>query len=138
MTRSVVAAAYSDLPSADAALARVVAAGVADAAVVARQADGGVELRQARQPAVGEGAVAGGTIGFVVGLVFGGPVGGALAGLAGGGAWAARDRGIPDERLRSFGRSLEPGQAAVLALVDDAEEAERRLAPYGDVVVSPL
>jgi uncharacterized membrane protein len=136
---SIVAAAYADAGDADAALKRVLAAGpVEDAAVVVRGPDGRLELRQARQTAVGEGVVGGGTIGLVLGLVFGGPIAGAVAGVAGGGAWAARDTGIPDERMRRFGRALAPGRAAVFVLVEDAGAARRALAPYeGELAVSP-
>lgn len=139
MAGSLVAAAYADAALADAALARALeGGGVEDAAVVSRAEDGSVALRQALLPAVGDGVVGGGTIGFVVGLVLGGPILGAVAGVAAGGGWAAWDRGIPDERMKEFGRGLRPGAAAVFALVDDVEEAERRLAPYEDVAVSSL
>jgi len=137
--RTVIAAAYADGAAADAALERVRGAhGVEDVAVVVREAGGGVELRQGRQPAVGETLVAGGTLGLVVGFVLGGPIGGAVAGMAAGGGWGARDRGIDDERMRAFGRGLTPGRAAVFALVEEPDEATRRLEPYEELLVSPL
>jgi uncharacterized membrane protein len=137
---TVIAAAYADAAAADDALERVRALdGVEDAAVVIRNERGEVELRQGRQPAIGETVVAGGTIGLVVGFLLGGPILGAVAGLAGGGAFGARDRGIPDERMRSFGRELDRGRAAVFALVDDPGAAAERLEPYeGELVVSEL
>jgi len=136
----VIAAAYADVAAADDALERVRALdGVEDAAVVVRTLEGAVELRQGRQPAIGETIVAGGTIGLVVGFLLGGPVIGAVAGLAGGGVFGARDRGLPDEQMRRFGRELAPGRAAVFAIVDDAHSVSERLAPYeGELVVSEL
>jgi len=137
--RTVIAAAYADAAAADAALERVRGAhGVEDAAVVVRKAGGGVELRQGRQPAVGETVVGGGTIGLVVGFVLGGPIGGAVAGMVVGGGWGSRDSGIDDDRMREFGRGLTPGRAAVFALVDDAEAPSLRLEPYEELLVSPL
>ena len=143
MAATVIAAAYADVGEAEAALERVRRLrGVEDAAVVARDAEGRVELRQTRQPAVGEGVVAGGTIGLVAGFVFGGPVLGALVGLAGGGGLAVRDRGVPDERMRSFGDALEPGRAAVFALAADGTAVERvrlALAPWrGELLLADL
>jgi uncharacterized membrane protein len=137
---TLIAAAYADAAAADDALERVRALpGVDDAAVVLRNDEGAVELRQGRQPAVGETVVAGGTIGLVVGFVLGGPIAGALAGMAGGGGWGARDTGIPDERMRRFGRELDRGRAAVFALVEDADEVARSLEPYeGELAVTEL
>jgi uncharacterized membrane protein len=108
---------------------------VRDAAVVARTESGRLELRQTHQVAAGEGVVAGGTVGFVAGMLLGGPVGGALLGMLGGGAWAARDTGVPDARLRELGDSLTPGRALLCALVAaaDARQAREALAPYGEV-----
>ena len=113
-----------------------------DAAVVVKTAGGRVELRQTRQPAVGDSIVGGGTIGLLLGLVVGIPIAGALAGLGGGGGLAAFDRGISDDRMRRFGDELEPGHAALFALVAEVVDWTRvhaRLAPLGgDVAVSQL
>jgi uncharacterized membrane protein len=113
-----------------------------DAAVVLKTADEHVELRQTRQHAVGDSVVGGGTIGLLVGLVLGVPIAGALAGLGGGGAVAAFDRGISDDRMRRFGAELEPGHAALFALVADVADWLRLydlIAPYGgEVAVSQL
>ena len=106
-----------------------------DAVIVVGSADGRVELRQTHQVAAGEGVVAGGTVGFVAGMLLGGPVGGALLGMLGGGVWGARDTGVPDERLRELGRSLEPGQALLCVLVGsgDADALREDLRAYGEV-----
>lgn len=110
-------------------------ADILDAVVVTRSEGGRVDLRQTRQVAAGEGVVAGGTVGFVAGMLLGGPVGGALLGMLGGGVWGARDTGVPDERLRELGESLEPDGALLCALVkaDGANAVREALAPYGEV-----
>ena len=109
--------------------------GVRDAAIVTRTDRGRVELRQTHQVAAGEGVVAGGTVGFVAGMLLGGPIGGALLGMLGGGAWASRDTGLPDVRLRELGESLTPEGALLCELVqaDDADALKEKLAPYGEV-----
>ena len=100
-----------------------------------RTAAGRLELHQTEQMAAGEGVVAGGAVGLVAGLLLGGPVGGALLGMLGGGAFAARDTGLDDDRLRELGATLAPGEALAGALVTlrQADEARAALARYGDV-----
>lgn len=135
-TRLVVVSCASQ-PAAERALAelRELTPETLDAAVVTRGAGGRVELRQTHQVAAGEGVVAGGTVGFVAGMLLGGPVGGALLGMLGGGAWAARDTGVPDARLRELGESVAPGGALLCALVpaDDVPAVRQALAGYGEV-----
>src|SRR5260370_960270 len=62
-----------------------------DAVVRSPGADGHVELRQTRQTGIGEGAIAGGTIGLLAGLLVGLPIAAAVIGLAGGGGFGIRD-----------------------------------------------
>jgi uncharacterized membrane protein len=127
----------SSLAAADDALAGTRGLkGVRDAAIVTRTERGRVELRQTHQIAAGEGVVAGGTVGFVAGMLLGGPIGGALLGMLGGGAWASRDTGLPDARLRELGESLTPEGALLCLLVDaDATAAvSGKVAAYGEVV----
>jgi uncharacterized membrane protein len=96
-------------------------------------ADGRIELRQTRETSVGEGAVTGGTLGLLAGLLLGVPVLAAAAGLLGGGAFGARDTGIPDDTLRALGRGLEAGQVVLCVLVDEEAAAgtAAALAPFG-------
>jgi uncharacterized membrane protein len=145
-TASFVAVAFDSAPDAEAALQAVrglegeKAASIEDAAVVLRTADGRLELHQTKELAVGEGAVAGGSVGLVAGLLLGGPVGGALVGLVAGGGWGLRDTGIPDDRLRQLGKELEPGHAVLCVLVGASGLARVRdaLAPYGEVLEAEL
>jgi uncharacterized membrane protein len=107
---------------------------VLDSVVVTRSESGRVDLRQTRQVAAGEGVVAGGTVGFVAGMLLGGPIGGALLGMLGGGAWAARDTGLPDARLREVGESLgsEGALLCLLVAAADVPAARAKLAAYGE------
>jgi uncharacterized membrane protein len=125
----------SSLGAAESALAETRGlAGIRDSAIVTRTERGRVELRQTHQVAAGEGVLAGGTVGFVAGMLLGGPIGGALLGMLGGGAWASRDTGLPDARLRELGDSLGPDGALLCLLVpaDDAPAVREKLAVYGE------
>ena len=109
-----------------------------DAAVVVKHDDERVELRQTRELAVGEKIISGGSIGLLLGLAVGVPIAAALIGLAGGGGLAAFDRGISDKRMRKFGEELQPGHAAVFALVAEVNWPllHDRLSPYGGEVAA--
>jgi uncharacterized membrane protein len=112
---------------------------VRDAAVVVRTEAGRIELHQAREISVGEGSVTAGSVGLVAGLLLGIPVAGALLGIVAGGGWGFRDTGIPDDRLRAMGETLEPGHAVLCVLVGDGLPRMREaLAPYGEVVDAEL
>jgi uncharacterized membrane protein len=134
-TAELIAVAYPGVERAAEALAAAERLEPRDAVVISRGADGHVQLRQTRQTGVGEGAIAGGTIGLLAGLVVGLPVAAAVAGLAGGGGFGIRDTGIPDERLRALGESLEADQAVLCVLADDVPALTEALAPFGGVVL---
>jgi uncharacterized membrane protein len=109
-----------------------------DAVVVVKAANGKVELRQTQEPSAGDGIVGGGTIGLLLGLALGIPVAGSLVGMVGGGGATAIDRGVSDERMRRYGAELEAGQAALFALVADADWPllRERLTPYGGEIAA--
>ncbi len=114
---------------------------VHDAAIVVKRDDGRVELRQSRELAAGESAVGGGAIGILLGLAVAIPVAGALVGVAAGVGFAALDKGISNDRMRSLGDTLEPGQAVLFALVGevDWELLAAGLAPSGgELVISEV
>lgn len=114
---------------------------LADAAVVVKTDAGHVELHQRRDISPGEGAVGGGVAGVLAGLVLGFPLALPAAGAALGAGLGAFDRGIDDGRMRRLGAELEPGQAALCALVDDAEWAvvRQRMSPLvGELLVAEL
>jgi uncharacterized membrane protein len=77
----------------------------------------------------------------LAGLVIGFPVAAAAAGLAAGAGFGAFDRGIDDGRMRRLGAGLEPGQAALCALVGRADwgVVRERMAPFtGEILVAEL
>lgn len=144
---SFVAAAYPTRAEADGALAALRdlagegSLALRDAAIVSRSPRGRIELQQTKQLAPGEGIVAGGSVGIVVGLLLGVPVAAALTGMAAAGGFAARDTGIPDDRLRALAEGLGPDEAALCALVERADWPllRARLAPYrGEILVAEL
>jgi uncharacterized membrane protein len=128
-----VAVVYGDLPQAERALAAVEPVDPVDAAIVVRDHQGRIELRQTRDRSIGESAVAGGTVGLLAGLLFGIPVGAALLGLLAGGGLGLHDRGIKDDRLRELGKTLHADQAVLCVLVSPEVLADvrDRIAPYG-------
>jgi uncharacterized membrane protein len=145
--RSFVASAHSSRRDAETALRAVEALAdegileLVDAAVVVRTDSGRVELHQRRDVSPGEGAVGGGVIGVVAGLVFGLPFALPAAGIALGAGAGALDRGIDNARMRRLGTDLEPGHAALCALVGKADwpAARERMAPHaGELLVAEL
>jgi uncharacterized membrane protein len=142
MQDSFVAVAFDTTAEAEQGLRTVEAldgVSVRDAAVVVRTEAGRIELHQAREISAGEGAVTAGSVGLVAGLLLGIPVGGALLGIVGGGGWGLRDTGIPDDRLRALGETLEPGHAVLCVLVGDGLPRVREaLSRYGEVVDAEL
>lgn len=113
-----ISVAFSTHDQAEVALNAALALRPRDAVVVVRGPDGRVQLHQTHQTSVGEGGIAGGTVGLLAGLLVGLPVPGALVGLVGGGGFGARDTGIPDKKLRALGASLEGDHAVLCVLVD--------------------
>jgi uncharacterized membrane protein len=90
-----------------------------NAAVVARQADGRVTIKEtsdfdAKQGAIG-GAIAGGLLGLLRGRMLKGAILGAAGGAAAG---KVVDLGLEDSFLHEIADSLGPGSSAVVALVD--------------------
>lgn len=93
---------------------------IVDAAVIKKDPDGTIHVKDTANVSTGKGAAIGGVIGGVVGLLAG-PAGVVLLGSAGaviGGAITGGDEGIPDERLQQVGEELEPGTSAVVAVVE--------------------
>ena len=88
------------------------------AAVVVREADGRIRIRETRDFDAKQGAMGGALAGGVLGLLGGGLLRGAILGAAGGAlAGKAIDLGLNDEYLRSIGESLGSGTSALVALV---------------------
>ncbi len=93
---------------------------LADAAVVIRQQDGKIKIRQTSN-LIGAGAAGGGFWGAFIGLIFAGPLGALVAGGAGAAVGAVggklSDIGIEDDFMKEIGNTLEPGSSAIFTLV---------------------
>lgn len=99
-----------------------------DAAVVVRQGDGTVQIKQAQNLIVtgaATGAMGGTLWGMLIGLLFLNPLAGAVIGAgigAGTGAatGALTDIGIDDEFIKTMGDTIAPGTSALFVLVMQA------------------
>lgn len=96
-----------------------------DAAIVVKDDDGKVHVRETVDPQPGSTAVSGAVWTGLIGLFLGGPVGW-VAGMgvgAGAGALIAKfvDVGIPDEWVDWFKAAVQPNTATIVALADDID-----------------
>jgi uncharacterized membrane protein len=89
------------------------------AAVIVRQADGKVRIKETKDFDVKQGAIGGAVAGGLLGLLRGNLLAGALLGAAGGAAAGkVIDLGLEDSFLEDVADSLGNGTSAVVALVD--------------------
>ena len=107
-----------------------------DAAVIRRNEDGKLHIKETGEMSTGRAAAIGGAIGAAIGVLAGPAgvvVGGATGAWIGGVSAAATDTGFPDADLRQIGELVGPGCSAlvVFALVDQAEALERMLIDAG-------
>jgi uncharacterized membrane protein len=142
-----VVAAFQEEKAADQALKDLKAAqkekliDIQDAAVIRRDENNKLHIKETADPGGGKGAAAGGAIGAVIGLI-GGPAGvvvGAAAGALVGGVTAkVVDSGISDDRLEQIGDGLKPGTSAIVAIIEMRwiEEVEKQLAEAGADVLT--
>jgi len=144
----VILAAFKDENGADQALEQLKAAkkehliAVPNVAVLRKDKDGKLHVKEPTDMGAGRGAAIGGVLGGLTGLVFG-PVGLALVGGAAVGGIIARlhDSGFKDDRLRQLGENLQPGTSAILAVIEHiwVTELEAELQKAGaDVVTEQL
>lgn len=93
---------------------------LADAAMVTKDADGKLHIKETREVTAVKGAKRGAIVTGVLGLIF--PptlIVSVLVGGVIGGAWGRlRDTGIKTGAMKDLGSSLEPGNAAVIALAE--------------------
>jgi uncharacterized membrane protein len=112
-----------------------------DLALVNRDEENKIHIKETGDMSGGKGALYGGAIGVIVGLLAG-PIGAAIGGAAGavvGGITAKKiDAGIPDERLLEFAAALQPGTSVILAVVEQRwfEDVRMRLEEAGGNVLS--
>lgn len=117
-----VAIAYPDVATAQQVAANVAEAQKAhlieldDLVIVERREDGTVKLHQPSM--AGAGALGGAAWGGLIGLIFFVPLFGmAIGAAAGAAAGAMSDAGVDDHFMKELGARLQPGGAAIIALV---------------------
>ena len=112
---------------------------IVDAAVLRKDPDGKLHIKETADMGGGKGAVIGGVLGAVVG-VLAGPVGWAAVGGAVIGGLAAKlhDGGFKDERLKKLGEGLGPGNSAIVAVVEHVwvKQVEKAMADAGAQAVT--
>ncbi|RKE20807.1 DUF1269 domain-containing protein [Streptomyces sp. TLI_171] len=93
-----------------------------DVVVVERREDGKIKLHQAMSN-TGMGAASGALWGGVIGLLFFMPfLGAAIGGATGAAVGSTTDTGVDDNFMRQVGQKMEPGSAALFALVRSATQ----------------
>jgi uncharacterized membrane protein len=117
-----VAIAYADLPTAKQVVDNIGRAQAGheieldDLVIVERRGDGKIKLHQPSM--AGRGAATGALWGGLIGLIFFMPLlGMAIGGATGAATGALTDIGVDDNFMKDLGEQLEPGGAAVIALV---------------------
>jgi uncharacterized membrane protein len=121
----VVVAAFNDEQGASAALAKLKEGQkegiikVKDAALLTKDADSKLKIKETADMTGTRGAVLGGVAGAFVGVIAG-PVGwAALGGAAIGGlVGKLRDSGFENARLEQWGANLTPGSSAIVAVIE--------------------
>jgi uncharacterized membrane protein len=97
------------------------------AAVVTRDAEGKVRIKETKDFDAKQGAIGGAVAGGLLGLLTGRFLMGAIVGAAGGAAAGhGIDMGLNDEYLKSVGESLGSGTSAIVALIS-FERVERAM-----------
>ena len=106
---------------------------LSDAATVTKGADGKLQITETRELTGKEGAKRGAIAAGVVGLLF--PPALIASAVVGGGLGAAwgklRDTGLKSKQIEEMGEKLEPGNAAVVALVSEASVEPLKKAMQG-------
>ena len=116
---------------------------IQNAAVLHKDIDGKLHIKETSDLGEGKGAVLGGVFGAAIGLLAGPAliVPAAVGALLGGLVAHLVDTGFPDDRLRSLGESLPPGSSAIIAVVEHrwATEVQQTLETYaGQVLLEEL
>jgi len=87
-----------------------------DAAVVVRNQEGKVKIKQA-QELVAAGAVSGSYWGILLSVIFFNPIFALVGAAAGALSGALSDIGIDDNFMRDLGSTIEPGTSAIFVLI---------------------
>lgn len=144
----VIVAAFKDIDGASNALKTLQDAKrekfitIEDAAVITKDANGKVKIKDTADMGAGKGATIGAITGGVIGLLAG-PVGWVAlgGGVIGGLAAKLHDSGFPDDQLKQLSAGLTPNSSALVAVIDHVwvAEVERELASQqADLVTQTL
>lgn len=146
----IIVAAFQEEDAADQALKALKEAkrekliSIDNAAVIKKDDDGKLHIKETADMGGGKGAGVGALVGGAIGLLagpLGVAAGGALGAAVGGMTAKLYDGGFKDDRLRQIGTSLEPGTSAIIAVIEHrwVAELERELAEEGaDVTTAAL
>ncbi len=144
-----IVAAFNDEKAADQALKQLKKARkkklikIENAAVIRKDQQGKLHIKETADNGGGKGAVLGGVTGAAIGVIAG-PllvVPAAVGALVGGLTAKLKDSGFPDEQLKTVGEGLTPGSSAIIAVVDHiwVEAVEKQLEEEGaDLFVAQL
>lgn len=136
-----IVAAFKDEKAADGALKELKQAkkenliGITNAAVLRKDQNGKLHIKETADMKGGTGAALGGVTGAAIGLLAGPAllVPAAVGALVGGLAAKLRDSGFSDERLKMVGEGLSPGSSAIVAVVEHkwVEQVEQEMEERG-------
>ena len=114
--------------------------GIQNAAVLRRDPENKLHIREKKDWGGGKGAAAGAVVGAIIGAVAGpgAILVGAAGAIIGGLAAKLRDSGFKDDRLKELGASLTPGTSALVAIVEHTSVAgvEKQLTDAGADVIT--
>jgi uncharacterized membrane protein len=144
-----VVAAFQDEKAADEALKELKTLkrerliGIQNAAVIRKDEQGKLRIRETADVGGGKGAVLGGVAGAAIGLIAGPAlvVPAAVGALVGGLTAKLKDSGFSDERLETLGEGLTPGSSAIVAVIEHkwVAEVQKELEEAGaDLVTAEL
>lgn len=144
-----IVAAFNEEKAADAVLKELKQAkrekliGIQNAAVLRKDKNGKLRIKETADMSGGKGAAFGGVTGAVIGLIAGPAlvVPAAVGALVGGLAAKLRDKGFSDERLKRIGEGLKPESSAIIAIVEHKwiQTVEQELAEAGaDLITESL
>ena len=90
-----------------------------DAAIVVKDEEGELTIKDIGEFTPKRGAVTGGAAGLVIGTILGGPIGGVILGAAAGALAGKKiDLGISNEKLQAVGESMENAGSAFFARIE--------------------